>query len=222
VLHDLLWIYAWSCYCLAYFMAKKGEKKIYLSLIYACVFCIYFAELSVMPMVCLCLYYCCCIYFATVSGMCRCCLLCYNILVFFTMIWDFVLSIFILYMFLEHVWCSCRCWHLCYNISMMILGIYFSEHFYFLYLFPATILWNYWNLSAAVALVCCCWCCNIFWSESSQNLSIFSCTCSLPNVLYDVRTCLCVTLIGLPGSFLLSMHLEFMYYYPRYACIQGE
>jgi len=31
-------------FCLAYFVARKGEKKIY-----ACVFCIYFADLSVMP-----------------------------------------------------------------------------------------------------------------------------------------------------------------------------
>ena len=48
---------------------KRGRKG-YINTpytIYACVFCIYFAELSVIPLLCICLYYCCCIHFATIS-----------------------------------------------------------------------------------------------------------------------------------------------------------
>jgi len=61
---------------------------------------VYFAFILQNCRLCLCMYCCCCLYFANISGLCRCCLGCYNILMFLMMIWDSVLSIFILYMFL--------------------------------------------------------------------------------------------------------------------------
>jgi len=174
---------------LAYFVAKKGEKMIYLSL---CML-VYSVFILQNCLLCLCFAYVCITIVAFILQLsqilCRCSLLCYNILMLLMMIWDSVLSNFILYMFLEHVWCNCRWWHLCLS----------------LYLFPATILYNYWNLSGvAVALVCCCWCCNNIWSESSQNLSIvFWFTCSLLMSYIMIRTCLCVTLIGLLACMLV-------------------
>jgi len=63
-------VYTPEVFMLAYFVAKRGRKRyIYMPAyyVYACVFCIYFADLPIF------LYFCCCIYFATISGLCRCC-----------------------------------------------------------------------------------------------------------------------------------------------------
>jgi len=127
----------------------------------------------------------CCIYFATISGLFRCCLLCYHILMVLMIIWDFGLSMLILYMFLERVWCMSNATvdvgtDVATYLYYSVMRIYFSQDY--LYLVSA-----WWCSLIILELVCCC-CCTcmlvlilqyLIWFESSLNLSIFACTCSL-------------------------------------------
>jgi len=68
-------------FCLAYFVAKNGEKMIYLHSLYVCVFCIYFVDLPIMPILSAVAFI-----LQLFQVVCRCCHRRCNILMFLKMI----------------------------------------------------------------------------------------------------------------------------------------
>lgn len=78
-------VYMHEEFVLAYFVAKREEKNgiFILSICLICyvLFCIYFADLLVMPVLSVVAFI-----FQLIQVMCRCCLGCYNILMFLMMI----------------------------------------------------------------------------------------------------------------------------------------
>jgi len=118
---------------LAYFVAKKGEKN-GISILSICLLvCIYFAHMYAYACIVVVAFI-----FQLFQVLGRCCHVCYNILMFLMMIWDYVLSIFNMYMFHANVHQHVRSMSkkTCVDVGIdaatslwcYVLGIYFSQY----------------------------------------------------------------------------------------------